>query len=702
MISRSRTGYKALAFALLVFTTSIASSGYKIHLEHGRITKKFLPSLWTAAQLEIELLRFLDALHIYVREDTPAGPDQVVQRFYILWSRVPLLLTGSESVHVRAVEGAVPLIHEFDETLAALEPEVLSVRKGDYAGYDRIYSSIIKYLVPIHKMTARTMFKDEEVAEAQREDIRSLYWELSGYFLAIIASAIVLVALLFKEFNKVSRLLRIAHAAEATALAARAQLTAVIDAVPARIAARDSQGGYIFRNRYGVDHGRGAGTVVRPAEDALDRAVFETGDLIPLFEQEEIDERYGIRTWLTTKVPLKDATGQTSGVVTVALDISEQKEAQRLNALLATAVQHAGDAIEITDARFRFQYVNPAFTRISGYTSEEAIRETLFSLLMKRDADETYLLAFRNAVAQGEGWQGTLTGRRKDGSVYQQDATISPVRNAEGEITHYVAVKRDITERLQAEARIWHLAHHDALTDLPNRVLFQDRLRQAIAHARRGNALVAIHFIDLDNFKDVNDSLGHEVGDLLLKAVTLRLRECTRDADTVARLGGDEFAILPGDEPDLRSSRAMAERLVRDLRVPYVIDDHTITVSASIGIAIARDAGAVAQELVRNALFAPRRVVVSHAADEHLEIRRDRWSAGVRCPPPEQPKPLAMPPSKGGRLDNDQGWPPVEPPPQPDEGETGRVRRTPWLNVTFLVECELLTQEEVFCCKGRR
>ena len=117
---KARKGYKALALALLVFSTSIASSGYKIHLEYGRITKKFLPSLWSAAQAEIELLRLLDALNRFVREDAPTDSDQLVERFYILWSRIPLLLTGTESVHVRAAEGAVQLIHQLDQTLTVL------------------------------------------------------------------------------------------------------------------------------------------------------------------------------------------------------------------------------------------------------------------------------------------------------------------------------------------------------------------------------------------------------------------------------------------------------------------------------------------------------------------------------------------------------------------------------------------------------
>jgi PAS domain S-box-containing protein len=284
----------------------------------------------------------------------------------------------------------------------------------------------------MHKITARTMLKDEDVAEAQREDIRHLYWELSGYLVAIIASAIVLVSLLFKEFSKVKGLLRIAHAAEATASAARAQLTAVIDAVPARIAARDSNGGYIFRNKYSVDwiHGVGPdGEVTSSAEDELDGSAFDTGEVIPLFEQEEIDQQHGIHTWLTTKVPLEEEADRIAGVVTVSLDITQQKEAQKLNTLLATAVEHAGDVIEITDAESRFEYVNSAFERISGYSRDDALGKMPFSLPMSDPDDEPHYRAVQSAIASGQVWHGTLTGRRKDGTLYEQEATIGRARS---------------------------------------------------------------------------------------------------------------------------------------------------------------------------------------------------------------------------------------------------------------------------------
>ena len=442
--------------------------------------------------------------------------------------------------------------------------------------------------VPVHKIVGRTMLKDEEVAAAQRDDIRQLFWDILGYFIGIIASAMVLVGLLFKEFKQANRLLRVANQAEAAASAAKAQLTAVIDAVPARIAARDRDGAIIFRNKYSVDWSRlAAGPNENGFEpDALDRQVFETGQLVPFFEENLREQQQGVGTWLTTKVPFEEAAGRISGVVTVSLDITQQKEAQKLNTLLATAIEHAGDAIEITDAESRFEYVNSAFERISGYSRVDALGQTPFSLLMSNPNDEPHYRAVQNAIASGQVWHGMLTGRRKDGTLYEQEATISPVRNAEGEITHYVAVKRDITERLQSQARIWHLAHHDALTDLPNRVLFQDRLQQAVAQARRTGLLVAILFVDLDNFKDVNDALGHEFGDLLLKEVTLRLRECTRDTDTVARLGGDEFALIHAGLERSEWAAKLAEKVLERLSEPFSLEGQEVHISASIGITI--------------------------------------------------------------------------------------------------------------------
>ena len=456
-----RHQYPALAAALLLFTVAIVISSYKIVVEYEVLTDKFVPNLWVAAQANIEYLRFVNQLE---RHTFDAGGDEAQElatRLYIFGSRLPLLLEGSELTHVRAVPGATELVQNLTATLDRLEPDILALRRGDAASYRAIYAALKPFEIPLHQLVADTMLKDEEIAAAQREGIRRVYWEVFWCFGGITASATILVVLLFRAFRSVSTSLELAHVAEAAASAARAQLKAVIDAVPARISARDRGGSEIFRNRYLAALSAAppdAGGELGP----VDRGVLETGEGVPLFEEVLPDAAGEPRTWLTTKAPLRDGTGGVSGVVTVAVDVSELKEAQRRNALLAAALDHAGDAIEITDAACRFRYVNPAFERISGYAREETVGQTPFALLMPEGEDARYE-AVQRVIAGGQAWHGILTARRKDGRLFQQEATLSPVREASGTISHFVAVKRDITDRLRSEARVRHLAHHDPL-----------------------------------------------------------------------------------------------------------------------------------------------------------------------------------------------------------------------------------------------
>ena len=328
--------------------------------------------------------------------------------------------------------------------------------------------------------------------------------------------------------------------------------------------------------------------------------MLETGEGVPLFEEVLPDAAGEPRTWLTTKAPLRDGTGRVSGVVTVAVDVSELKEAQRRNALLAAALDHAGDAIEITDAACRFRYVNPAFERISGYAREETVGQTPFALLMPEGEDARYE-AVQRVIAGGQAWHGILTARRKDGRLFQQEATLSPVREASGTISHFVAVKRDITDRLRAEARVRHLAHHDPLTDLPNRALFHDRLLQALAEGRRHGERTALLLLDLDRFKDVNDTLGHDAGDALLLEVGRRLLACTREGDTVARLGGDEFALILPRLGSGAAAATVAAKVEEVLAFPVTHAGYSVHVGASVGVTVSPADGEEPGQLLKNA-----------------------------------------------------------------------------------------------------
>lgn len=570
--------YKFIAIALFVFSVAIFISSYKVLIEYDQIKERFVPNLWVAAQAEIEMLRFLDALSTHVEVEEPE-PDDLAKRLYIFWSRLPLLLHGSESTHVREIVGATDTIKLIDSTLRRLEHAILQLERGDSVTLRAIHAEFEAFKVPIHRIVSMTMLKDEEAAAAHRSDIRRIFWDILWCFVGIAVSATTLVVILFRALHQ-------ANAASAIANATKAQLKAVIDAIPAKISARDFAGRVMFRNRYDLAFAASGNTGGHlMAIDQLDRQVLESGVTIPLFE--EVDATcLDPRSWLTTKVPVADADNKNILVVTVSLDITKQKEAQQRNALLAMAVEHAGDAIEITDSKGRFKYVNSAFEALSGYSREEAIGQTPLALLVGHDCEEPHYAAVQKVVESGQGWHGVLTARRRDGSVYQQETTISPVRDAAQKIIHFVAVKRDITDRLEAEAKILHLAHHDSLTGLVNRVRFQERLRESLAQARRDSSLLAVHFLDLDDFKGVNDSLGHAMGDKLLMAVTKRIRRSTRESDTIARLGGDEFAVI---QPKLSSSDEageFAKRLLATLSEPYDVDGQILQTSISIGITL--------------------------------------------------------------------------------------------------------------------
>ena len=594
-----RHQYPALAAALLLFTAAIVISSYKIVVEYEVLTDKFVPNLWVAAQAEIEYLRFVNQLERHAFDGGEDEAQELATRLYIFGSRLPLLLEGSESNHVRAVAGARQTVENLEATLDRLEPDVLALRRGDTAAYRAIYAALKPFEIPLHQLVAATMLKDEEVAAAQREGVRRVYWEVLCCFGGITLSATMLVALLFRAFRNVSASLAVTHAAEAMASATRAQLKAVIDAVPARISARGRDGSEIFRNRHMAEF------PAAPPDDGgglapLDRSVLETGEGVPLFEETLPVAAGEPRTWLTTKAPLRNPAGGVSGIVTVSVDVSELKEAQRRNALLAAALDHAGDAIEITDAACRFQYVNPAFERISGYTYGEAVGRTPFALLMPEGEDARYD-AVQQVISGGQAWHGVLTARRKDGRLFQQEATLSPVRDDSGVISYFVAVKRDITERLRAEAQVRHLAHHDPLTGLPNRALFHDRLLGALAEGLRHGERTALLLLDLDRFKDVNDTLGHDAGDALLLEVGRRLLACTREGDTVARLGGDEFALVLPRLENTGAAAAVAVKVGAALARPVVYAGCSIHVAASIGVTVCPGDGEEPGQLLKNA-----------------------------------------------------------------------------------------------------
>jgi diguanylate cyclase (GGDEF)-like protein/PAS domain S-box-containing protein len=228
---------------------------------------------------------------------------------------------------------------------------------------------------------------------------------------------------------------------------------------------------------------------------------------------------------------------------TAYLEEPARVRAEQLARLYARVFESSGEAVIIADAQQRIVAVNPAFTRITGYAAGEVLGRNPSLLASGRHDAEFYQRMWHALQTTGH-WQGEIWNRRKNGELFAERQTISAVRDERSQITHYVAIFSDITERKAVEARMVHLAYHDALTGLPNRLLLVDRLQQAIAAGRRNGEQVAVMLLDLDGFKQVNDTLGHLAGDALLRLVAQRLVECVRESDTVCRLGGDEFVLL--------------------------------------------------------------------------------------------------------------------------------------------------------------
>lgn len=248
-------------------------------------------------------------------------------------------------------------------------------------------------------------------------------------------------------------------------------------------------------------------------------------------------------------------------------------------------LDHTAEAIVVTDARTRIVYVNRSFTRVTGYSWKEVSGKTPRILHSGRQSAEFYAHMWKCIHSTGR-WQGEIWNRRKSGEIYPEWLSITAVKGGRGRVEHYLAIFSDITLRKREEQELYDLATHDALTGLPNRSFFSERLRHAMVRARRAASLVALLFLDLDGFKPVNDTLGHRCGDRLLQAVGRRLRRSVREVDTVARLGGDEFAVILEQMSRPRDAAMTAKKLLHALARPYQLEGHRAKLTASIGITV--------------------------------------------------------------------------------------------------------------------
>ena len=285
-------------------------------------------------------------------------------------------------------------------------------------------------------------------------------------------------------------------------------------------------------------------------------------------------------------------------------DLTERKQAEA-ELRIAAAAFESQEGMMITDSDSVILKVNRAFTKITGYTAEEAVGQTPH-LLSSGQHDTDFYREMWKTINRTGGWQGEVWDRRKNGELYQKWLAISAVRGDDDTVTHYVGMHQDITERKKAEEKIHELAFFDQLTGLPNRTLLLDRLKQAVAASSRSGSHGALLFIDLDDFKTLNDTLGHDVGDILLRQVAQRLTLCVREGDTVARFGGDEFVVVllglsTSTEDAASAIESVAEKILTSFNEVHQLGDVAHHNTASIGVTLFKDGGASVDDLMKQA-----------------------------------------------------------------------------------------------------
>lgn len=316
------------------------------------------------------------------------------------------------------------------------------------------------------------------------------------------------------------------------------------------------------------------------------RHILETGAVLQHHWELEQPCKDGSTVWTDVMVSLMyDADGKPSGILGITRDITEQRRIREALHTRSVAIEAAAEAVIIADPRGIIEYVNPAFTQMTGYSTAEVIGQRTSILKSGRQRADFYRQLW-GTITAGKIWRGEIINHRKDGSLYTEIMAIAPVRDGQGNIAHYVAIKHDISARKELEARLEHLAHFDVLTNLPNRSLFFDRLERAVAVARRSGSAIGLLFLDLDGFKEVNDTCGHDVGDRLLQAVAQRLRGSIRESDTVARMGGDEFTVILCNLSTPDNAEAVAGKIIARLCDPFRIEQHVLHIGASIGISL--------------------------------------------------------------------------------------------------------------------
>lgn len=461
---------------------------------------------------------------------------------------------------------------------------------------------------------ARSWMEASGIADAVVEPIYSSQRVMIGFFCAFFPQEMnekdQEISRDYMKKNASLAGIAIDHHKQVQAINHQAQfLQTVIDAVPAPIYYKDEDGVYIGCNQAMAEFfERSDDDIVGhrmedfyPEQsnkfDEVNQTLLKKGGNAVV--EGALKRSDGTHHVVIHKARFKEPDGK-PGIVGAVIDVTESKLTEKQLRLAQTVFDTTSEAIVVTDLENRIQGVNPSFSHVTGYSEQEVLGKDPSFLSSGRHDKGFYDRMWQKLASSGR-WQGEIWNRRKNGDIYPEWLSISAVLDAQKNVSQYVAVFSDITKRKKAEELIHHQANYDALTNLPNRTLFLDRLKRAMMRSKRQETQVALMFLDLDRFKWVNDTLGHNTGDVLLQEAAARIQNCVRETDTVSRLGGDEFTIVLPDLNHTQDVEKVARKVLEVLSKPFTITGHEIFVSASVGITVYPDDGKEVELLLRNA-----------------------------------------------------------------------------------------------------
>lgn len=326
-------------------------------------------------------------------------------------------------------------------------------------------------------------------------------------------------------------------------------------------------------------------------------------------EQVSYEERVETGTnedvyYATHLIPFLNSKNQVEGVVGVRIDITDHKLAEEEMEMASKVLENTAEGVMVTDADRNVIHVNKAYSEMTGYEEGELLGRV--PLLLQTESRSKTYQEIQHCIEQEGVWKGELWSSRKDGTSYPEMINLKSIKNKKGEITNYFSMSKDITEQNKWQEELYRMAHYDALTGLPNRTLFKDRLSQEINRCARNKKNAAVLFIDLDLFKSINDSLGHAAGDNLLKTISERLKPTLRNADSIARIGGDEFTILVTDlaldyQKNIGYLTRLCEKIIDVVKQPVELEGHQLNITCSIGVAVYPIDAVEVEDLLRNA-----------------------------------------------------------------------------------------------------